>query len=94
MNSFPRARFGAAVAVAFICGLIFASGFADGSTNKWRDQATALPLVAFYGWGDLTVHTGEQLWVVFSSGTSTQLLIANVRVDDYETAAYQLARQA
>src|SRR5258708_36497384 len=27
MNKFPRARFGAAVAVAFVCGLIFASGF-------------------------------------------------------------------
>ena len=27
MQSFPRARFGAAVAVAFVCGLVFASGF-------------------------------------------------------------------
>src|SRR3954464_4492994 len=27
MKSFSRARFGAAVAVAFLCGLIFASGF-------------------------------------------------------------------
>src|SRR5881392_1663171 len=27
MSHFPRARFGAAVAVAFICGLVFASGF-------------------------------------------------------------------
>lgn len=75
-------------------GVIFSSGLAAGATNKWRDQAVALPLVAFYGFGDLTVHAGEQLWVVFSGGTSTDLLIANVRVDDYETAAYALARQA
>ncbi|HEY6220535.1 MAG TPA: trypsin-like peptidase domain-containing protein [Gemmatimonadaceae bacterium] len=27
MSNFPRARFGAAVAVAFFCGLVFASGF-------------------------------------------------------------------
>lgn len=75
-------------------GVIFSSGLAAGCTNKWRDQASALPLVAFYGFGDLTVHAGEQLWIVFSGGTSTDLLIANIRVDDFETAAYLLTRQS
>lgn len=75
-------------------GVVFASGFAAGAVNAWRDQATSLPNVAFYGHGDLAVHAGEILWVVFSSGTSTDLLIANVRIDDYETAAYAFSRRA
>jgi serine protease Do len=37
MNKFPRARFGAAVAVAFICGLIFASGF-DLTRFSWAQS--------------------------------------------------------
>lgn len=75
-------------------GIIFATALAPSSVNAWRDQAPALPNVAFYGFGDLTVHAGEQLWVVFSSGTSTDVLIANARIDDYETAAYAFTRQA
>ncbi len=43
MNKFPRARFGAAVAVAFICGLIFASGF-DLTRFSWAQ--TRVPGVA------------------------------------------------
>lgn len=74
-------------------GVIFASGLAPGSLGAWRDQSTVLPNVAFYGLGDLSVLTGQQLWVVFSSGTATDQLIANVRIDDYETAAYAMARR-
>src|SRR5450759_3421752 len=40
MNSFPRARFGAAVAVAFTCGLIFASGF-DLTRFGWAQTRVA-----------------------------------------------------
>src|SRR4051812_45234008 len=40
MNSFPRARFGAAVAVAFICGLVFASGF-DLTRFGWAQTRVA-----------------------------------------------------
>lgn len=75
-------------------GVYLATGFVAGSLNSWRDQATTLPNVAFYGLGDLAVHASEQLWIVFSSGTNTDLLIANIRVDDYETAAYTLTRDA
>src|SRR3954464_8306747 len=37
MKSFSRARFGAAVAVAFLCGLIFASGF-DLTRFSWAQS--------------------------------------------------------
>lgn len=75
-------------------GVVFATALAPGSLNNWRDQTTVLPNVAFYGLGDLSVHAGEQLWVVFSSGTSTDVLFANARIDDFETAAYALVRRA
>lgn len=75
-------------------GFVFASALAPGSINAWRDQTATLPGVAFYGFGDLSVHASEQLWIVFSNGTNTDQLTANVRVDDYETAAYALASRA
>jgi serine protease Do len=40
MSNFPRARFGAAVAVAFICGLVFASGF-DLTRFSWAQGRIA-----------------------------------------------------
>src|SRR4051812_11579582 len=47
MSIYPRARFGAAVAVAFICGLVFASGF-DLTKFGWaqgRVSTTSAPQV-------------------------------------------------
>src|SRR3954468_10872883 len=40
MSNFPRARFSAAVAVAFICGLVFASGF-DLTRFSWAQGRIA-----------------------------------------------------
>ncbi len=74
-------------------GFIFGTGLAAGSLGRWRDQALTLPKVAFYSVGDLAVHAQERLYVVFSSGTNTQVLMANVRVDEYETAAYRITRE-
>src|ERR1044071_2944723 len=49
MSNFPRARFGAAVAVAFFCGLVFASGF-DLTKFSWAQgrvsTASAPPVPA------------------------------------------------
>jgi len=58
-----------------------------GLTADWRDQATTLPLTAGYTSRQLVVSDTEQLWVVFSSGTSTQVYIANTGVEEYEESA-------
>lgn len=70
-------------------GVESGSGLRTNTLNWWRDQATSLPLVAFYGRGEMVVRSQESLWVVFSSGTAGQVYAANCAVEDYEDAAYR-----
>ena len=75
-------------------GFTFNTGLAAGSTGRWRDQTTTLPNVAFYSRSEMTVKAGQLLFIVFSNGTSTDLLVANVFLEDFETAAYPITREA
>lgn len=65
----------------------FAASLADMSTGEWRDQATPLPLVGFYGRGDLIVRGQEVLYVVFSSGTASATYYASVSFEEVSVIA-------
>ena len=47
-RNYARARFGAAIAVAFVCGLVFASGF-DLTRFGWAQGKVANKPTAQYG---------------------------------------------
>lgn len=57
----------------------------------WRDTASALPLIAFYGRGEMHVSPGSHLWVVFSGGTSGQQYNAAASVEVVTAGALQEA---
>ena len=73
-------------------GFVTGTGFANGCLQYWKDVASPLPNKAFYGRRELTVRPNQSLWVVFSSGTSTDVLIASGNVEQFEDAAYALVR--
>lgn len=51
------------------------------------DQATALPLPAKYGRGELTLRNPERLFVRFVGATPGQEYIATIRLEDVQEAA-------
>lgn len=53
----------------------------------WRDQATALPLVAFYGENQMFCRLNEELYVVISNATNGQQYVAVAQVQDIEESA-------
>ena len=62
---------------------ISASG-TPASTADWVDRASALPLPATYGAGELVLHERELLVLVVSGGTSGQVYVASAAVTDYD----------
>jgi hypothetical protein len=57
------------------------------SLVDWRDQAAALPLIAAYSNGELTLRFNEELFVAISNGTNTQQYVAACHVLDFEEGA-------
>lgn len=57
------------------------------SLLDWRDQASRLPSIAFYGKGELEVRANEQVWVRFSGCTPEQVVTAVVQVEDIQEGA-------
>lgn len=61
------------------------------SLLDWRDQASRLPSIAFYGEGELEVRANEQVWVRFSGCTAEQIVAAVVQVQDIQEGATEQA---
>lgn len=59
-------------------------GVAQIGLNEWRDQATTLPLPAFYGRGELRVDAPADLYVVLSAATPAQAYTAIAYIEDYQ----------
>lgn len=55
--------------------------------QDWRDQATSLPNIAFYGKGELPLHGQEQLAIVLSGGTLNQNVVAGIQFEQFQEAA-------
>lgn len=54
--------------------------------NNWRDQAATMPLVAFYGTGEMRLVAGEDLFIVFSGATPAQQYNALAYIEDVQDA--------
>lgn len=61
--------------------------FAQIGMIGWRDQATALPLVAYYGRGQILVRAQQRLWVVLSSYTVSKQYTVNAEIEQFEEGA-------
>lgn len=57
------------------------------SLLDWRDRATVLPLIAFYGRGELPLRMSEELWVRFTAATAGQMYACAIQVEDMVEAA-------
>jgi hypothetical protein len=64
-----------------------AASLSDFSQGEWRDQATPLPLVGFYGRGELMVRAQEVLYVAFSSGTASAVYYASISYEEISIIA-------
>ena len=52
--------------------------------SDWRDQATSLPNVAFYGRGELPLRFNERLSIVLSGATGDQQYVAAAQFEQFE----------
>lgn len=50
----------------------------------WRDQAGSLPLISFYGRGELPMRMNENIYIVFSGATNGQTYVATVQYEDFD----------
>lgn len=66
-------------AVSSIAGLMDAA--------DWRDKASSLPAVAFYGAGQMRLRANEQLYIAVTGATSGQSIQAAITVDIYQDGA-------
>ncbi len=64
-----------------------AAPLAQVGLQDWRDQAVTLPAVAPYSHGGLPLRLNENLFVIFSNGTSGQQYVAAAQIIEYEEAA-------
>jgi hypothetical protein len=65
-----------------------ASG-AAGNTANWIDQATALPLAAFYSDQQVVLRSPDSFFVVVTNGTASQQYVANAIFEVYHDGAYR-----
>lgn len=60
------------------------SSIANIGLADWRDQANTLPLVSFYGNGELPLRLNEELYVAISNGTPSQAVTVAAQIEDVE----------
>lgn len=63
-----------------------AGGVAGLGLGDWRDRAAALPSVAYYGRGEVSLRMNERLYVVVTGGTASQVYVAAASFEEYEEA--------
>jgi hypothetical protein len=54
------------------------------SLIDWRDRAPILPLMAYYGRGEMALEQNEKLVVVFSGATEGQQYIAAATIENHQ----------
>ena len=59
------------------------------NTANWIDQATTLPLVAFYSGLQVVLRAPDNFFVVVTNGTAGQQYTANAMFEIYHDGAYQ-----
>lgn len=65
------------------------AGGATPSTAQWLDQATTLPLVAFYSSRQVVLRAPDNFYVVITNGTAGQQYVANAQFEVYRDGGYR-----
>lgn len=52
--------------------------------TEWRDTTPAIPNIAFYSRGAMTIRCPEQIAIVITAGTAGQIIAANIQVEDFQ----------